>query len=267
MHESDRAAEGGSTNARRKYPLDDGEERSLVLNLAASQGLLVLLGFAGAAVLAGLTSGDWAHSVFGFGWIGTVVDAVTTGLPYAPAVGLALACAFLALAWAGERIASGSGPGRDSILSTRRGINGELPRLPVSALAVLMALTGFAEELLFRFAAIGLLLYGSLLFMPPTLGAIVAVFVSSFVFWLSHVRYRDFWSSALTLIIAVMLGVAYLVTGSLLAVAVAHAAYDFAELLIERRKMVREPDYFGGETPNRVILDAMDQAQNRKDRT
>ncbi|WP_139650647.1 hypothetical protein [Raoultibacter phocaeensis] len=134
--------EGRSTNARRKYPLDDEEERYLVLNLAASQGLLVVLGFAGALVLTGFASGDWPQAVFGFGWIRSVVDAMTANLPYTAIAGLALACLFLA-------------------------------------------------------------------------------------------------------------------------VAIAHAVYDFTELLIERRKMSHEPDYFHGSVPNRIILDAIEKEQHR----
>ena len=43
------------------------------------------------------------------------------------------------------------------MFEARRGLNGELPRLPFPALVILMAITGFAEELLYRYAAIGLL--------------------------------------------------------------------------------------------------------------
>lgn len=41
-------------NARDRYPLDENEERHLVANMALSQGLLLLIGFAGAIALTGL---------------------------------------------------------------------------------------------------------------------------------------------------------------------------------------------------------------------
>ncbi len=252
-------------NARDRYPLDENEERRLVASMALSQGLLLLIGFAGAIAITGLTSGDWAQTVFGSAWIRSIVSSLTESPAQATVAGAALALVLLALAWTCERWALRSVSGRKAVLATRQGVNGEMPRLPASAIVVLMVLTGFTEELLFRFVLLGLLLYGFSLFVPPLLAAIIAVFVSSFVFWIAHVRYRDFWSSALTLALAVLLNVAYLATGSLLLVAIAHAGYDLVTLFAERRKMVREPDYFHGKIPNRIILNAIEQAQNRGD--
>ncbi len=252
-------------SARNRYPLDGHEARSLVANLAVSQGILLLAGFAGAIVLTGLASGNWEQTVFGSEWIRSVVVSLSANPAQAAVAGAALALVLLALAWTCERWALRSPSGRKAVIATRQGINGEMPRLPASAIVVLMVLTGFTEELLFRFVLLGLLLYGFSLFVPSLLAAIVAVFVSSFVFWIAHVRYRDFWSSALILALAVLLNVAYLATGSLLLVVIAHAGYDLVTLFAERRKMVREPDYFHGKIPNRIILDATEQTQNRED--
>lgn len=36
------------------------------------------------------------------------------------------------------------------------------------------------------------------------------------------------------------------------------ALYDFANLLIERRRMTREPDYFGGKVPDNVMSEIVD---------
>ena len=58
-----------------------------------------------------------------------------------------------------------------------------------------------------------------------------------------------------------MLGGAFLATGSLAVVAIAHALYDIAVLAIARVQMSRDPDYFGGPAPTRAMLDQLEHEE------
>ena len=107
------------------------------------------------------------------------------------AAGVAAATLIWIGAWLNERRALANDEGRAAVFETRRGLNGELPRLPFPALVILMAITGFVEELLYRYAAIGLLsaLIGCVL--PGGIAAAIALVASSIAFWLSHGHYRN----------------------------------------------------------------------------
>lgn len=240
-------------------PLEPAEAAALGANLALSQLIILVGGVAGSIAVAGLRSGNWMEATVGLGWLDGIVASLTAASAVETVViGCATVSLLCALAWASERRALSTDKGRASVYRTRRGINGELPRLPIIALVPLMALTGFAEELLFRFAAIGLI--GTILSFaaPPFLAAGGALVASSTVFWLAHSRYRDLATTVLTLALGLGLGSLFLATESLAAVAVAHALYDFAVLIIARIQMRRDPDYFGGPAPTRVLLDQLE---------
>ena len=66
--------------------------------------------------------------------------------------------------------------------------------------------------------------------------------------------------------LAIVLGAAYAVTGSLAVAALAHAGYNIVEVMTERVKMARDPAYFGGAAPRRVLLDAMEHARSDGDK-
>lgn len=246
-------------SVREKYPLEKDEANTLVANLALTQALLLLGGVAGAMVVSGLATGEWISAIFRFGWARAIGQSVCA-LPLWPTLGagLGLAAAFLLFGELSERQALKSEGGEASVIAARRGINGELPRLGLPLIVLLMCMSGCAEELLFRFALLGGLdlLFG--LFMPAGLAAFCALVLSSFLFWMAHVRYRDFWSSALTLVLALVLGIAFLASGSVAVVALAHIAYDLVDVLAERWKMGRDPDYFRGPVPVRVLLDSIE---------
>ena len=243
-------------------PLDSQEAWVLTANLLISQLILLAIGIAGSIALAGLASGDWMDATFGFDWADTIWHSLDA-LSLAPTltVGCALAASFTAIAYLSERRALSTDRGRQSVLRTRQGINGELARLPLPLIVVLMALTGFSEELLFRFALVGIVEELLSPILPGFAGATVALLASSVAFWLSHVRYRDLVTTVLTLALAFVLGGAFLVSGSLAVVAAAHTLYDISVLVIARIQMTNDPGYFGGPAPTRAMLDQLEREE------
>lgn len=252
----------GASTFMKAPALDPQEALTLTANLVISQLILLAVGCVGAVVLAGLSSGDWGAAVLGFSWVGLIGQSLTA-LDLIPtlAAGCGLAAAFTIVAYLFEKRALSTEKGRQSIMRTRQGVNGELARLPFPALVALMALTGFSEELLFRFALMGIVAHLVALALPAPAAALIALFVASIAFWFSHVRYRDLATTVLTLGLALVLGIAFLVTGSLAVVAIAHALYNLCVLVVARVQMSRDPDYFGGPAPTRAMLDQLEREE------
>lgn len=239
-------------------PLDGEEAWALVLASLLSQAITLGAGIVGTVLVAGMATNDWLAATVGFGWVHGIMDSLTA-LPPLPTVaaGVAAAAVLWMGAWLNERRALSNDEGRAAVFETRRGINGELPRLPFPALVTLMAITGFVEELLYRYAAIGLLsaLIGFVL--PDGIATAIALVASSIAFWLSHGHYRDAGHGAIVTTIGLALGAAYLISGSLAVAAIAHALYDLAVLATARMQMRRDPGYFGGSLPpDRLIIDS-----------
>lgn len=247
-----------STRAKRRIPpLDSVESLVIVFNLLLSQARMLVGGVLGSALAIGIATGDWAHAFLQFGWLHAIQDSLSAlPTPETLAVACAVAALFTAGAYVSERRALSNEAGRASVRAGRRGLNGELPRLPFLVLILLMGLTGFAEELLFRFALAGIVVG----LLTPTLPAFVAVpialFVSSVAFWFAHVRYRDLATTALTLLLGLGLGIVFFASGSLAVAAIAHALYNLAVIVIARVQMRRDPDYFFGPAPTRFLLDS-----------
>lgn len=258
----------GASTFMKAPALDPQEALTLAANLVISQLILLAAGCVGAVVLAGLSSGEWGAAVLGFAWVGLIGKSLAAlGLIPTLAAGCGLAAAFTTIAYLLEKRALSTEKGRQSIMRTRQGINGELARLPFPALVALMALTGFSEELLFRFALMGIVAHLVALALPAPAAALIALFVASIVFWFSHVRYRDLATTVLTLGLALVLGIAFLATGSLAVVAIAHAVYNLDVLVIARIQMSRDPDYFGGPAPTRAMLDQLEQKEEGASQT
>lgn len=249
-------------SVREKYPLDAEEESTLVANLAMSQALILVAGCLGAAIINGVMTGNWSNAFMGMGWARAIAEALSA-LPLADTCvySVVLAVILYGLGWFAQRRALQTAMGRESVLEARRDVNGEFPRLKTTTVVLLMLSAGCAEELLFRYVCInGLLLIFSLVMaLPAWFASFCALVISSFVFWLAHVRYRDFFSTVLTMFLAIALGAAYMVTGSLAVVIIAHAAYDIADVLMERYYMSHDDDYFGGPAPKRALLDQIEE--------
>ena len=248
------------TSPRKKYPLAPGEEKALMANSTLSQAMLLVGGVVAAMVVSGLLTGEWFTAVVGFGWADAIADsilAMNAGLTVG--VGLALALAFLVLGAVVEWVALRFEGGKESVYEARRGLNGELIRLSWPNIILLMCMTGCAEELLFRFGLYGVIQIGFAMVAPAWYASLFALVISSVVFWMAHVRYRDLWSTILVLVMAFALGIAFAVTGSIAVVAIAHAVYDTVDIAIERHRLSRDDDYFQGPAPDRILLDMLDE--------
>lgn len=241
-------------------PLDEDEAWALATNVLLTQGILLLAGIVLSVVACGVLSGDWHDAVIGFGWLHMIADSLTRySLATVLICGCLLAAAFYFVVWLQEQRALKSEEGRRSVFAGRQGVNGEFPRLPIVVIAALFAVTGFAEELLFRFSLITLASAVVSLALPTPIATVIALFVSSVAFWFAHVRYRDLASTVLTLALGLALGIAFVFTHSLAIVALTHALYDLAVVLGNRRRMRKDPNYFFGPAPTRALLDQLDR--------
>ena len=243
-----------------KYPLPEGEQNALLTNMLASECLLLVAGVVGSMVACGITSGDWLGAIFGFGWARDIAQSCMA-LPAADTVIAAAvtAVAMFVLARLAEFVATFSDAGWGSIVASRRGINGEIPRIGSYLLFAGMLAAGFAEELLFRFVLVGGLASVLSLFVSHEVAIAVAVVVATIAFWRAHEEYRDAFTSVITLGVAAILGVAFAITGSYLVVAIAHAAYDIIDVELEGSRMLDDDDYFEGEPPQSVMLDLYEE--------
>ena len=236
-------------------PLAKQEGPVLAFNLLITQMIFLALGIVGTIAITGLATGDWIGAILG-GWARTIGSSFTA-LPKEQVIPIAFvfAAACCAGAVISERRALRSESGRKSVYSSRQGINGELPRLPLVVIVVLMGVVGLSEELLFRYVIVGLTCVLLMPALPPFIAVPIALFISSVVFWFAHARYRDLATMVLTLALGLALGILFVATGSLAAVALSHALYDIAVLVVMRMQMKRDPDYFGGVIPTRILLD------------
>ena len=246
----------------KKYPLPECERNALVWNLLSSECVLLVLGVLGSMIASAITSGDLLAGIT-LGWAQDIANSIKGFSAQGTALGAAVVVvAMLVFMYANEFVASRTKYGRVSIQMARNDMSGELPRMGLVRLVPLMAAAGMAEELLFRFVLLGGVARVVALFAPQWIAVLFALVVSTFLFWLAHVQYRDFYSSALTLGLSLGLGLAFIATGSVALVAIAHAVYDWAECAIEGMRMVRNPNYFDGEPPQSVMLDYMDEIED-----
>jgi membrane protease YdiL (CAAX protease family) len=242
-------------NAEQKYPLPARERRLLAQNLLANDLIFLVLGGLLFSLAIGVSTGDWAGA-FGRRAVSTLAERLS-GFSWLAVAG---PLAVIAVLETGERIFRRHSEDFDhnDMLEIRQGINGELPRLGLGTMLLLMVVVGLAEELLFRVGIIDLAraLFGLVWDGPVVTAAAVAL--SAVVFAVVHGQYGQTWAKATVLILGLLLGALYVHTGSYLTLAAAHALYDFANLLIERRRMTREPDYFGGKAPDSVMSEIVD---------
>lgn len=245
-------------------PLELEEKKRLLLHLPLVQLLLLVIGTVGAVIATGFASGDWSATIFNFLWAQHLAESFTK-LSLGLSIGLGVGFVVLLLVLVGifGKIAENSDSARKAMLEQRQGINGEMIRLPSLFLAGLCVLVGLAEELLYRYAIFGLL-FGLLdSVLPYSVIAFIALLVSVFVFTWSHFRYRNVFTVLGMVISALTLGIGFLVTESLLVVAISHALYDFVGLMAERSEMKRNPDFFGGSVPTRLLLDQRKKSKKK----
>lgn len=244
-----------STSSNKLIPLAEGEALALFAVTLYSQALLLLVGCVLCMVSFGISSNNWLDATIGFGWVKPIIASLTA-FPASNtiAAGCAAAFIFFVIAWLNERRAYKTEAGRASIKAARQGIDGELPRLPLFALIVLFALIGFIEELLFRYAIFTLANALLSSFSPAPLTLAIALLVSSLAFCLAHTRYQNLSTIAVIFAMGLLFGAVFATTNSLAIVALAHGLYDLAVVICKRIQMKRDPNYFDGEVPTRVLL-------------
>lgn len=237
--------------------LDSDETIALAFSTLLSQLVFLLVSIialiAGDVLLAGrgiasLATGSWAEPVFSS--LRAQPPLATFGAACATALVL-----YLYAAWSEKRGLRNENA-RRGIMASRRGVAGEMPRLPLPLIVVLMTIVGFSEELLFRF-----LLLGSLVaFLGPLCGfalaAVVSIAASAIAFSIAHIVNNGSGPVATWLLLGVVMGAAFSLTESLAAVAAAHALYNIAVLVSARIEMHRDPNYFGGPAPTRALMDS-----------
>lgn len=237
-----------------------GEQNCLISNMLASESLLLLIGVVGSIIASGIASGDWLGSTIGFGWAREIalscmklsaIDTIVTAI--------VVTVIALAVAHAIEFVAAHTTSGRLSIIASRRGLNGEIPRIDSYAVFAGMCAAGFAEELLFRFVLVGGVAVLLGLFIPAIIAVIAAVIISTAVFVYAHEEYHDWYTLLVCVAISLVMCIAFVITGSYMVVALAHAAYDIIDIEIEGSRMVNEDDYFFGEVPQSVMLDMYEE--------
>lgn len=244
--------------AREKFPLPQEEEGRLTQVLVGSVLATTVAAIICTIVLCCLRGEDLWQAVTN-GWARAWADALAIGWPWSLACAIALAALMFAIDRAAEGLAWRTAKGREEVLEVRRGLSGEIARLPLGKIAPLMLGVGCAEEVGFRFAVIGVVMVVA----EPVLGfagaAIIAVIASTAVFTLMHTQYHCLYANLVVTTIGLLLGTFYVLTGMLAAVALAHALYDFGITAFEARRMARDPDYFQGEAPVNAVKDEIDR--------
>lgn len=234
------------------FPLPDEERKALVKLLVASEISIAVIGLIGAIILHGLSTGDWLGALV-FGWAANFAAELTLSWPIV-AIPLISMVVELAIDKYGKKLSASY---RASRLALNQGSSGEIPRLSLAEITLCMVLAGVFEEILFRYVLIGLLMLGLTMFLPWIPAAVLAVAISTVLFWSLHSQYRDPWSIALTMFGGVLLGTCYVLTGSLLSCMIGHTVHNILVGLYDRRCMVTDPDFFGGKVPTSAILDTV----------
>ena len=247
-------------NAEELFPLPEDERRALKQVTIESEVLIIAAAIVGAFILTGLSTGNWGYAI-GFGWL---LDILKTMTPHWAMIALPVIMVGAVIAVDKIGLAHFASY-REQKAELTKGLNGELPRLSLGWIAITSILAGVCEELLFRYVLMGLLMLGFSLFASPVPAAIPTIVISSLIFTLVHLQYRNLWSIGLVVCLSLIFGIGYLATGSLLVVMFAHAVYDAAIMLYERHRMKVDPNYFSGETPpSSAVIDILASSKNKK---
>ena len=236
-------------NVAKTYPLPEEEKSALLKQVLVSDGVLAFFGIVFATAAMSVKTGDWTVSFFGSTWL-PLTDAAYDPNWLMIILPLALALVF----GIADVVMSKRFPEyRQDVLDIRQGINGELPRLGPVRMVVLCAYAGATEEIAFRYGLLGFFIAVSQALVPGVLSLAAAILLQAGIFAFMHDQYGRVWELAIVLTVGIAFGIVYVITQNLLVVMVAHALYDFIDLLIERYRMMKEPDYFDGNVPNDLV--------------
>lgn len=244
-----------------KLPRLDGEEvLVIVFSSLMSQALFLALALVGLLVLEGLSTGNWFYAIVKFDWIASLSASVQVWpLPQTLLAGSLLGIGIYLLVNLTEKRAAKNEEIRENIIKSHQGLHGELPRLPIVVILILMSITGICEELLFRYVLIGLVLQLLSSLIGPIVASVIAAIISTILFCLVHTGTQGKSSLLIWASLGLIFGVVFIATHNIALVALAHALYDVLVLLVLRFRMHRDPEaFFGGFIPTRALMNAED---------
>lgn len=239
-------------------PLDKEEALVLVFSSFVTQAVFLILALVGLLVLEGLSTDNWFHAIVQFGWITSLITSIQTlPLPQMLLAAVALGVVIFLVVDLSEKCAAKNEEMRQNIIESHQGLHGELPRLPILVLFIMMSFTGICEELLFRYVLIGLILQLLSGLIGTIAAAVIAVIVSTILFCFAHTGVQGTSSLLIWLSLGLVFGAVFVVTNNIAIVAIAHTLYDILVLLALRIQMHRDPKtFFGGFIPTRFLIDA-----------
>ena len=239
-------------------PLDREEALILVFSSFVTQAVFLILALVGLIVLEVLSTGDCFYAIVQFGWIASLTASIQTLPLYQTLIaGVVLGIVIFLLVDLSEKRAARNKEMRENIIESHQGLHGEMPRLPLLVIFILMSFTGICEELLFRYVLIGLILQLLSGLIGTIAAAVIAVVVSTIVFCLAHTGVQGTSSLLIWTSLGLIFGITFITTNNIAIVAIAHALYDILVLLALRIQMHRDPKaFFGGFIPTRFLIDA-----------
>lgn len=239
-------------------PLDREEALILVFSSFVTQAVFLILALVGLIVLEVLSTGDCFYAIVQFGWITSLITSIQTlPLPQMLLAAVALGVVIFLVVDLSEKCAAKNEEMRQNIIESHQGLHGELPRLPILVLFIMMSFTGICEELLFRYVLIGLILQLLSGLIGTIAAAVIAVIVSTILFCFVHTGIQGTSSLLIWLSLGLVFGAVFVVTNNIAIVVIAHALYDILVLLALRIQMHRDPKtFFGGFIPTRFLIDA-----------
>lgn len=239
-------------------PLDREEALILVFSSFVTQAVFLILALVGLIVLEVLSTGDCFYAIVQFGWITSLITSIQTlPLPQMLLAAVALGVVIFLVVDLSEKCAAKNEEMRQNIIESHQGLHGELPRLPILVLFIMMSFTGICEELLFRYVLIGLILQLLSGLIGTITAAVIAVIVSTILFCFVHTGIQGTSSLLIWLSLGLVFGAVFVVTNNIAIVVIAHALYDILVLLALRIQMHRDPKtFFGGFIPTRFLIDA-----------
>ena len=245
--------------------LDREEALLLVFSALITQAVFLILALVGSMVLEGLSTGDWFYAIVQFGWIASLADSIQALPPHQTLIAaLALGVVVFLLVDLTEKRTAKNEEAQRCIIESHQGLHGELPRLPILVIVILMSITGICEELLFRYVLMGLILQLFSGLIGAIAAAVIAVIVSTTLFCFAHTGTQGNGSLLIWISLGLIFSVVFAVTNSIALVIIAHALYDILVLLALRMEMYRDPKaFFGGFIPTRTLIDA-EIAKNTK---
>lgn len=249
-------------------PLDREEALILVFSSFVTQAVFLILALVGLIVLEVLSTGDCFYAIVQFGWITSLITSIQTlPLPQMLLAAVALGVVIFLVVDLSEKCAAKNEEMRQNIIESHQGLHGEMPRLPILVIFTLMSITGIAEELLFRYVLMGLILQLLSGLIGTIAATVIAVIVSTIIFCLAHVGVQGTGSLLIWTSLGLIFGITFIATNNIALVAIAHSLYDILVLLALRIQMHRDPKaFFGGFIPTRFLIDA-EISKNAKNHT